>query len=471
MFITIRKADTMERMSTIEQLNHHETKLNTGGKIVVVDSGAVLTAEMTAMLQALHSRSTDGINGHLQVLAERGADKFMSTYYVQYGHKSIGDCGVGVVFIEGISMLAAKAIQDSKLYNGQEASTRYIDFANQPFLNPEGTAAGTAIQENWRRFYLKAVEEMKTELPNRYPLGEGEKEGFYNKAIAARAFDITRGFLPAGASTNIAWTTTLRQFDDRIMQLRHHPLEEVREIAEKLNESMLAMYPSSFKSHDDERYEKYRATHEYNAEAAKQYYYHDADCPELTLARDGINHDDLAPFKPLLANRPDQTELPKWLGVYGEAAFQFTLDFGSFRDIQRHRAVTQRMPLLTGDIGFHEWYLDELTDDLRQEATGLIEELGKSASELTDDASLRQYYLPMGFKISNYMSGDLPSLVYLVELRASSLVHPTLAVQAARMADMLRDTYADCDLTIHINSEPGRFDVKRGEADIVRVDD
>ena len=457
-------------MSTIEQLKHHETKLDPGGKIVVIDSGAVLTAEMTAMLQALHSRSTEGINGHLQVLAERGADKFMSTYYVQYGHKSIGDCGVGVVFIEGISMLAAKAIQDSKLYNGQEASTRYIDFANQPFLNPEGTEAGSAIQENWRRFYLKAVKEMTAELPNRYPLGEGEKEASYQKAIAARAFDITRGFLPAGASTNIAWTTTLRQFDDRIMQLRHHPLEEVREIASKLNEAMLAMYPSSFKAHDDERYEKYRATHEYNATASAQYYYHDANCPELTLVRDGINHDDLKPFQTLLSDRPDRTELPKWLGAYGEAAFQFTLDFGSFRDIQRHRAVTQRMPLLTSEIGFHDWYLDELTPDLRTEAESLIEDLGSAATDLTVDQALRQYYLPMGFKISNYLSGDLPALVYLVELRASSLVHPTLAVQAARMAEILRETYKDIDLAVHITSEAGRFDVKRGEADIVRTD-
>ena len=457
-------------MSTIEQLKHHETKLDPGGKIVVIDSGAVLTAEMTAMLQALHSRSTEGIEGHLKVLAERGADKFMSTYYVQYGHKSIGDCGVGVVFIEGISMLAAKAIQDSKLYNGQEASTRYIDFANQPFLNPLGTAAGTAIQENWRQFYLKALQAMKVELPNRFKLGEGEKETSYNKAIEARAFDITRGLLPTGASTNIAWTTTLRQFDDRIMQMRHHPLAEVREIADKLNDAMLVMYPSSFKTNDDERYEKYRATHEYTAAAAKQYYYHNADCPELQLVRDGINHDDLKPFKALLANRPDRTELPKWLGAYGEAAFQFTLDFGSFRDIQRHRAVTQRMPLLTSEIGFHQWYLDELTPDLQTEAKALIAELSKAANGLTDDVALRQYYLPMGFKISNYLSGDLPSLVYLVELRASSLVHTTLAVQAERMADILRDTYADCDLTIHISSEVGRFDVKRGEADIVRVD-
>jgi len=458
-------------MSSIEQLKHREVPLSPGGKVVVLDSGAVLTAEMTAMLQALHSRSTEGIDGHLDVLAQRGADKFMSTYYVQYGHKSIGDCGVGIVFIEGISMLAAKAIQDSKLYNGQEASTRYIDFANQPFLNPEGTEAGKAIQENWRRFYLKAVKEMTDELPNRYPLGEGEKETSYDKAIEARAFDITRGFLPAGASTNIAWTTTLRQFDDRIMQLRHHPLEEVREIAEKLNEAMLEMYPSSFKEMTEERTEKYRPTHEYIKATNDHYYHHDADCPELALVRDGINHTDLKPFKDMLQNRPNKAELPKWLGTYGEAAFAFTLDFGSFRDIQRHRAVTQRMPLLTSEIGFHDWYLDELTEDLRTEAKELIDELGQAANDLTTDIALRQYYLPMGFKISNLIAGDLPAWVYLVELRASSLVHPTLAVQAEKMADILRDTYKDIDLAIHISSEAGRFDVKRGEADIVKVEE
>jgi thymidylate synthase ThyX len=460
-------------MSTIEQLKHHETALNDGGKIVVLDSGAVLTAEMTAMLQALHSRSTDGIHGHLKVLAQRGADKFMSTYYVQYGHKSIGDCGVGIVFIEGISMLAAKAIQDSKLYNGQEASTRYIDFANQAFLNPLGTAVGTAINEEYRRFYLKAVKEMTEQLPHRYPMGAGEKEGFYNKAIAARAFDITRGFLPAGASTNIAWTTTLRQFDDRIMQLSHHPLAEVREIAQKLNEAMLTVYPSSFKEDTQERREKYSATHTYTALAAQQYYYHDPKCPALELVRDGIDTPALQDpnLRPLFTDRPVQTELPKWLGAYGEAAFAFQLDFGSFRDIQRHRAVTQRMPLLTADIGFNDWYLDELTPELRSEAQELIERLTKAAAELTDDVALRQYYLPMGLNISNYLSGDLPSLVYLIELRATSLVHPTLAVQAAKMSGLLTEKYGkSLGLKIHLSSEPGRFDVKRGEADIVRTD-
>jgi thymidylate synthase ThyX len=463
----------MKAMSTIEELKHHETTLEGGGKIVVLDSGAVLTAEMTAMIQALHSRSTEGIHSHLKVLAERGAEKFMSTYYVQYGHKSIGDCGVGIVFIEGISMLAAKAIQDSKLYNGQEASTRYIDFANQTFLNPLGTAAGTAINEEYRQFYLKAVKEMTKELPNRYPIGVGEKEGFYNKAIAARAFDITRGFLPAGASTNIAWTTTLRQFDDRIMQLSHHPLAEVREIATKLNQAMLTVYPSSFKEDTNERREKYAATHAYTALAAQRYYHHDPQCPELELIRDGVDTDALqaANLKPLFTDRPAQTELPKWLGAYGEAAFAFQLDFGSFRDIQRHRAVTQRMPLLTAGIGFNDWYLNELTPELRAEAESLIEKLTKAATNLTSDVALRQYYLPMGLNISNYLSGDLPALVYLVELRATSLVHPTLAVQAAKMAELLTKKYGESlGLKIHLSSQPGRFDVKRGEADIVRTD-
>lgn len=451
-------------MKTIADLNHHVTPLQNGGKIVILDPGAVLNAEATAMLQALHSRSTEGIDGHLKVLAERGADKFMSTYYVGYGHKSIGDCGTAIVFIEGVSMLAAKAIQDSKLYTGQEASTRYIDFASQPFIDPLGTTDSAQLLETWRTFYLHAVETMKTALPTRYPRGEAEKETIYEKAIAARAFDICRGFLPAGASTNLAWTTSLRQFADRLVQLRHHPLPEVHEIAERLEEALIAVYPNSF----DVNKKRYEATEAYVAEATKQYYYHDPKTPAIALVRDGVDRPALAPYHRLFEIRPPKTELPKWLGAYGEAAFAFTLDFGSFRDIQRHRAVTQRMPLLTAELGFNEWYLDELTDELRSEAAALIETQVAKAESLTNDVALRQYYLPMGLNISNYLSGDLPALLHLVELRATSLVHPTLALRAAEMAQLLQDTYGDISLTLHLDPSPGRFNVKRGEHDIVK---
>ncbi len=456
----------MKTPATLEDLNHHTTTLSGGGKIVILDPGAILTPEATSMLQALHSRSVGGVSEHLTVLAEKGPEKFMSTYYVGYGHKSIGDCGFATVFIEGVSMLAAKAIQDSPLYNGQEASTRYIDFAAQPFIDPVGTDVSSAHLETWRTFYLKAVAEMKAALPERHPRDEGEKETTYEKAIAARAFDICRGFLPAGASTNLAWTTTLRQFADRVLTLRHHPLSEVREIAEKLEDALIATYPSSF-NNEKKRYEK---TEEYMAATATQYYHHDPACPDLALVHDGIDRTGLAPYQDLIATRPPKTELPKWLGAYGEAAFAFTLDFGSFRDLQRHRAVTQRMPLLTPDLGFHPWYLTELTPTLHTEAEALIAAQLAAATSFTSDVAVRQYYLPMGLLISNRLSGDLPALTYLVELRATSLVHPTLATRAGEMAALLKATYADLGLTLHLDTDPGRFNVKRGENDIVRID-
>ena len=451
-------------MSSITSLNHHRSTLQNGGKIVIIDPGAILNAEATAMLQALHSRSVKGIDDHLTILAEKGADKFMSTFYVGYGHKSIGDCGVAVVFIEGVSMLAAKAIQDYKLYNGQEASTRYIDFVERLFINPLDTDTGTTVLETWRTFYLKAVSEMKVALALRYPIRDGEKEVTYQKAIAARAFDITRGFLPAGASTNLAWTGTLRQFADRIQQLRHHPLAEVRNIADTLEDAMITTHPNSF-NQEKKRYEE---TEAYIAATMDQYYYHDAVSPKMALVRDGIDATSLAPYQSLFAVRPKKTELPKWLGSYGEAAFAFTLDFGSFRDIQRHRAVTQRMPLLTADIGFNPWYLDELTPELRAEAESIIATQKTAIEALTSDVVVRQYYLPMGYNISNYLSGDLPALIYLVELRATSLVHPTLATQAAAMAILLEKQYCKIGVTLHLEPDMGRFNIKRGEHDITK---
>lgn len=452
-------------MKNLSDLKHHTTHLEGGGKIVILDPGAALSAEAISMLQALHSRSIGGIDSHLEVLAERGAEKFMSTYYVGYGHKSIGDCGFATVFIEGVSMLAAKAIQDSPLYNGQEASTRYIDFASQPFIDPIGSDESTGLQETWRAFYLRAVAETKDALLKRYPRSEDEKESVYTKAIAARAFDICRGFLPAGASTNLAWTSTLRQFADRLNQLRAHPLAEVRSIAHALEDALIATYPNSFNVEK----KRYEATEAYVARAAAQYYYHDPKSPKLELVSDSVDRAGLAPYRDLLATRPPKTELPKYLSAYGEAAFAFTLDYGSFRDIQRHRAVTQRMPLLTADIGLHPWYLEELDPTLRSEAEALVTTQCACASELTSDAALRQYYLPMGLQISNYLRGDLPALVYLTELRATSLVHPTLATRAAEMAELLKATYADTGLVLHLDPDPGRFNVKRGEHDIIKI--
>ena len=195
------------------------------------------------MLQALHSRSVGGLESHLKILSEKGPDNFMKNFYVGYGHKSIGDCGTASIFIEGVSMLVAKAIQDWPLYSGQESSTRYIDFQTQPFKNPMETKEGEEILESYRKFYIESLEPVKEYLKTQFPIGEGEKEIIYLKAIAARAFDILRGFLPAGSTTNLAWHTNLRQAADKIMLLRHHPLLEVRNTGEAIENVVAKVQP------------------------------------------------------------------------------------------------------------------------------------------------------------------------------------------------------------------------------------
>ncbi len=449
-------------MSSLKKLNHTSCKIKTGGEVIVLNTGAIIDPEAEAMLQALHSRSTKGLRGHLEILAKRGPKNFMANFYVGYGHKSIGDCGSVTLFIEGVSMLAAKAVQDWPLYSGQESSTRYLDFASQPFINPLNTKKAAKVQELLRKFYTEHLEAVKQDLKTRFPKPKGQKDSVYEKAINARAFDIMRAFLPAGASTNLAWHTNLRQAADKLISLRHHPLKEVRAIAHAIEEALCKAYPSSF------GHKKYKETEEYAELAMKQYYYHDKKCPECKLTHNGINTALIdAKVKRLLRSRPnDKTELPKYLAELGNMTFEFQLDFGSFRDIQRHRSITQRMPLLTTDLGFEDWYMSELPEQVKKEAVHMLKEHKRVVKELSATKEELQYYLPMGYKVANRATGSLPAWLYTAELRSGASVHPTLRRVALEILDIMEKEMKPYNLKTFPDASSHPFDMKRGEHDI-----
>ena len=110
--------------------------------------------ENIAMLQALYSRSPESVATHVDSVKASGSGKFMEKFYVGYGHKSIADCGSTTLFIEKISILADKAIQDWPLYNGQETSTRYVDMSRQPIIDPVQTIESKTILDDWMNFYI-----------------------------------------------------------------------------------------------------------------------------------------------------------------------------------------------------------------------------------------------------------------------------------------------------------------------------
>lgn len=440
---------------------HVHRRTSFGADIYVLETGAAIGPEAEAMIQALHSRSIGGFKAHLQKLAEKGPEKFMSSHYVGYGHKSIGDCGTTTLFIEGVSMLAAKAVQDWMLYSGQESSTRYLDFSTQPFMDVTQSDAGRHIQEGWRLFYLALQDPVRQSLREQFPRQDDEKEAVWEKAIAARAFDITRAFLPAGATTNLSWHSNLRQVADKLALLRHHPLPEVAELGRVIEEAVVQRFPSSFSK------KRYEETEAYNARwMGSDYYYHDLNCPDFELVRNEIHLHELMEYRHLLQDRPSKTELPRHLDELGRMQFRFLLDFGSFRDIQRQRAVTQRMPLLTEQLGFHPWYLQQLPGPESRDAVHHLARHRRWTNKLKLSPEIRQYYVPMGYLTSNRLTAALPQLVYLVELRATRFVHPTLSIRANQMAQTLLRLFSKSGLVLHLDPEPGRFDIRRGTHDI-----
>ena len=131
--------------------------------------------ESSAMMQALYSRSSASVAQHIEQVRKTGSADFMKSYYVGYGHASIGDCGTTTLFIEGVSILAAKAVQDNPLYSGQETSTRYIDFSKQPLIDPVHTEESQEILSKWIEFYTASTEAVRSHLKDRFPLEQGQK--------------------------------------------------------------------------------------------------------------------------------------------------------------------------------------------------------------------------------------------------------------------------------------------------------
>lgn len=430
-------------------------------KIVVLDGRDVPNPQDLAMLMALYSRSPRTVTEHIEQVKKRGSAAFHERFYIGYGHKSIGDCGHIAMFFEGVSMLAAKAIQDTPLYSGQEASTRYMDMSTVEFLNPLGTERGTQIQDTWRELYTEAQERVREVLKLKHPCPDDIKPEVHQKAINARTFDICRALLPAGASTNVAWTTNLRQAHDHLEELRHHPLHEVEQLAIQMRSELMERYPSSFgQTLSDEQCQ-------YLLDSMDQFAYWTPDCLknrpyEFECVNLLAELDKDPKRRILLQTRPPRTELHQRFRMFGHLVFEFMLDFGSYRDLQRQRSSVQGMPLLRPEWGFHPWYLEQLPPAITASAQKSLNSVSKWLER--EDPKTRQYYLPMGLQVPIVMSCTLPSAVYIAELRSGKTVHPTLRAVAQQMGEAIKQAVPG--IAMHHDMSPDTWSDRRGSQDI-----
>ena len=451
--------------------------------------------EDIAMLQALYSRSPASVATHLGKLKKSGSGNFMDQYYVGYGHASIGDCGSTTVFIEQVSMLFAKAVQDNPLYNGQEASTRYLDFSKQSVVDPYKNHASATIQSRWMEIYNHFLPLLAEGLKKRYPFDPAEykSEKIWQNALYARAFDISRSLLPIGTTTLLSWTTSLRAARDHLRRLKYHPLPEVREGARSIISGLLKKYPHSF---DGKELDEADSPHEiYAAQFALRNNFVSADdilrrftptSDELayikagnvvarnkTVDLDGLLKNEIA----VLATRPQYAALPWRLESYGRYNFLFLLDFGSFRDLQRHRNGVCQIPLIDGQFGLNPWYTEQFDEHLPPaDALQLKKDIAAQFTAIANlpnhgiavTPTLNQYLFPMGTQVLVHTSYSVPETVYIGELRSNKTVHPSLRPIAQKMLEILGQDLPGTAL--YGDQDQDSWSAKRGEQTIASKD-
>src|SRR5581483_1292106 len=144
--------------------------------------------EVQAYAMAKYSRSALSMKESLKEINQQKAEKFLNTFYFQYGHRSIADLAHIALAVEKLSILAAIVLVDEQRWDGQERSTRPDD------MKPEA----------------------------------------YERVLRARAFDISRYLLPLATNTSLGQIVNARTLETQVSRLLSSAYPEVRRLGELL---------------------------------------------------------------------------------------------------------------------------------------------------------------------------------------------------------------------------------------------
>src|SRR4051794_28339739 len=145
--------------------------------------------EVQAYAMAKYSRSSLSMKEALKEISTQKAEKFLNTFYFQYGHRSIADLAHIALAIERLSILAAIVIADEQRWDGQERSTRYQDFRKSGYFVPD-FGNDTAALDLYRRTignlfstYESLSEKMFHHLASTTPKPAEMKQEAYDRTL------------------------------------------------------------------------------------------------------------------------------------------------------------------------------------------------------------------------------------------------------------------------------------------------
>ena len=199
--------------------------------------------EVQAYAMAKYSRSALSMKESLTELNAQKAEKFLNTFYFQYGHRSIADLAHIAMAIESLSLLAATIVVDETRWDGQERSTRYQNFRKSGYFTPDfaGDAEAAKLYRETIDYlfseYENFSEQMFQHLAAGTPRPEDMKPEAYERTLRARAFDLTRYILPLATNTSLGQIVNARTLETQVSRLLAHTHKEVRELGQKLKDA------------------------------------------------------------------------------------------------------------------------------------------------------------------------------------------------------------------------------------------
>ncbi len=419
-----------------------------------------------------------------QIMAIKKAQNFYDRILDGYGDDSIAELGGAHLAIENISMLAAKIVEDCRIGGSPlEKSTRYIYFDQkvdgeylyyrEPILMTSAFRE-TYIQTCNRLFetYSALIPPLTELMERKFPKEHDVSKVAYTAALRAKVLDCLRGLLPSSALTNMGMYGNGRFFESLIQKLNCHNLAEMQDVGRKSYQELAKVIPS-FIRRADSSHKYQRSFSQYNEQMKNDLkMLADRHASSLTKMSNAgvrlISYDLDSPYKvagSLLFEYADaglheleeycrslpEEELLRILDAgcnYRENrrhkspralenaffTFEIVADFGIFRDLHRHRMLTQDRQILTCNFGYfipHEILETEMEKQYRNamdEAKKVYEQI---AEELPEEA---QYVVPMAYNVHWYYNVNLRSLQWLCELRSSPAGHPNYRFVAQELA-------------------------------------
>jgi len=388
--------------------------------------------------------------------AKERARKFHERWVVGYGHSSVAEHAVASVAVENVSILATKAIEDSRLASYTEKSTRYQIFGRDSFYRPErimSSEFGSLYEKTCKELfdiYLEMIPHLAEHMKKAYPKETGMDDKLYEAVTKARACDTARYVLPAATLTNLAITINARSLERMITKLLSNPLTEMNDIGSSMKHEVLKVIPTLVKYADRNTY-----MHETDAampEVCRNMIKEKADSRQVVLAdydREAENkiiasiiyrysHE---PYGIILGRvkrmEPEEKErifdeFMKRLGEHDTPmrelehayyTFDILVDYGAFRDVQRHRMSTQTNQPLTTANGYET---PEEVKSIGYEARfRKAMESAKQAFERISDKfpAEAQYAVPLAFRKRTLFTWNLRELYHFVKLRSSKEGH------------------------------------------------